>query len=224
MLNLAHRDSREHPAPLVPGQAVRVRVELEAMSWTFAAGHRLRLDLAGGDWPNAWAPPQPVTLEIETASAELTLPVLHGPSPVVDRPALPPPQPETANQSNKERPKTADDPGWVRWTIERDQILGDTHAHAGSFGDYPASGDVPSYSELYGGTVSVNRDQPGRSRSVSEGRFLIRFPESECESHARMTIQSDAGEYHLQIELVARENGAERGRRTWDVRIPRDHQ
>jgi hypothetical protein len=39
-----------------------------------------------------------------------------------------------------------------------------------------------------------------------------------------MTIQSDAGEYHLQIELVARENGAERGRRTWDVRIPRDHQ
>ena len=63
LLNLAHRDSREQPSPLVPGRPVRVRVELEAMSWTFAAGHRLRLDLAGGDWPNAWAPPRPMTLD-----------------------------------------------------------------------------------------------------------------------------------------------------------------
>jgi hypothetical protein len=203
---------------------VRVRVELEAMSWTFAAGHRLRLDLAGSDWPNAWAPPRPMTLEIDPAGAELTLPVLDGPSPVSERPQLARPRLETANQSNKERPKTADDPGWVRWTIERDQISGETHAHAGSFGDYPASGAVPSYSELYGGTVSVHRDDPGRSRSVSEGRFVVRFPEAECESHARMTIESDAEEYRLQIDLVAREDGAERGRRRWDLRIPRDHQ
>ena len=224
LLNLAHRDSREQPSPLVPGRPVSVRVELEAMSWTFAAGHRLRLDLAGGDWPNAWAPPRPMTLEIDPAGAELTLPVLDGPSPVSERPQLAPPRPETANQSNKERPKTADDPGWVRWTIERDQISGETHAHAGSFGDYPASGAVPSYSELYGGTVSVHRDDPGRSRSVSEGRFVVRFPEAECESHARMTIESDAEEYRIQIELVAREDGAERGHRRWDLRIPRDHQ
>src|SRR5204863_10115333 len=107
----------------------------------------------------------------------------------------------------KDRPKAPGDPGWVRWTIERDQISGETHAHAGSFGDYPAAGAVPSYSELYGGTVSVSRRDPGRARSVSEGRFVIRFPEAECESHARMTVSSDAAAYDLRIELEVREDG-----------------
>ncbi len=57
MLNLAHRDSREEPSPLEPGERYEVTFDLEAASWTFEAGHRIRLDLAGTDWPNAWTPP-----------------------------------------------------------------------------------------------------------------------------------------------------------------------
>ena len=47
MLNLAHRDSREEPSPLEPGRRYEVTFDLEAASWTFEAGHRIRLDLAG---------------------------------------------------------------------------------------------------------------------------------------------------------------------------------
>ena len=35
------------PTPLEPGTAYDIELELEAMSWTFEAGHRVRLDLAG---------------------------------------------------------------------------------------------------------------------------------------------------------------------------------
>src|SRR5439155_701019 len=44
LLNLTHRDSAEHPAPLTPGAAEEIELELEACSWTFEEGHRIRLD------------------------------------------------------------------------------------------------------------------------------------------------------------------------------------
>ena len=46
-------------------------LELEAASWTFEAGHRIRLDLAGTDWPNVWSPPEPVTLTIDRSATTL---------------------------------------------------------------------------------------------------------------------------------------------------------
>ena len=64
-LNLTHRDSLTEPEPLEPGRSYRVTIELDVTSWTFEAGHRLRLDLAGADWPNVWPPPQAVSLTID---------------------------------------------------------------------------------------------------------------------------------------------------------------
>ena len=43
------RFRRADAAPLVPGQAERVRVPLLPVSWVFAAGSRIRLSLAGTD-------------------------------------------------------------------------------------------------------------------------------------------------------------------------------
>ena len=47
---------------------------MEATSWVFAAGHSIRLSVAGTDWPNTWVPPGLVTLTVE--SLQLQLPVL----------------------------------------------------------------------------------------------------------------------------------------------------
>ena len=66
------------PEPLVPGEPVTVTLELEATAWIFEPGHRIRLDLAGSDWPNSWPPPEPVTLTVDTGSIRLALPTLHG--------------------------------------------------------------------------------------------------------------------------------------------------
>ena len=90
ILNLAHRDSREEPSPLEPGHRYEITIDLEAASWTFEAGHRIRLDLAGTDWPNVWSPPEPVTLTIDRSATTLTLPVLDGPSPAQGAPAFAP--------------------------------------------------------------------------------------------------------------------------------------
>ncbi len=49
--------------PLEPGVPTAVELELEATSWIFEPGHRVRLALAGSDWPNTWPPPHAGTLE-----------------------------------------------------------------------------------------------------------------------------------------------------------------
>jgi uncharacterized protein len=91
-LNLAQRRSRTDPEPMRPGVVEAVALELDATSWVFPAGHRLRLSLAGTDWPNLGPPPAPVTLTVERAGSALTLPALDGPSPSPP-PSLPVPRP-----------------------------------------------------------------------------------------------------------------------------------
>ena len=59
LLDLDARDSLAERSPLVPGQAYDVAIELEATTWRFARGHKLRLSVAGADWPNTAAPPEP---------------------------------------------------------------------------------------------------------------------------------------------------------------------
>jgi uncharacterized protein len=75
-----------------PGVVEAVTLELDATSWVFPAGHRLRLSLAGTDWPNLVPPPAPVTLTVERDGSALTHPALDGPSPSPP-PSLPPPRP-----------------------------------------------------------------------------------------------------------------------------------
>ena len=53
LLNLTHRASHTTPEELVPDTAYEVSVELDATSWVFDAGARLRLAIAGADWPTA---------------------------------------------------------------------------------------------------------------------------------------------------------------------------
>jgi uncharacterized protein len=91
-LNLTRRRSLTRPEPLRPGLVEPVELELDATSWVFPAGHRLRLSLAGTDWPNTVPPPGPVTLTVQRAGSVLTLPVLDGPSPCPP-PTLPAPRP-----------------------------------------------------------------------------------------------------------------------------------
>jgi len=52
----------------------------------------------------------------------------------------------------------------------------------------------------------------------------MRWPEATCESHVTMSIESDAHDYRVRIELTAGQDGQELGRRSWDETIPRDHQ
>ena len=220
MLNLAHRDSHEEVSPLEPGARYEVTLELEAASWTFEAGHRIRLDLAGTDWPNAWTPPEPVTLTIDRTAATLTLPVLDGPSPAEGAPSFAPPR--LGGVEGDAVPNRGH--GGYDWRIEHDVPAAETRAVVGNHGDYPEKGDAPSFAERYAGVVTVRPDDPGRSSAHGEATFEMRWPEATCGASVTLDVESDRDTYRVRVDLHVTEEGDERWHRTWDRTIPRDHQ
>lgn len=91
VLNLTHRDSHAQPTPLVPGRVYPVRLELSSICHVFAPGRRLRLSLAGADWPLVWPPPHPTSLSLyygATHPSRLVLPVIPARSPALPAPVF----------------------------------------------------------------------------------------------------------------------------------------
>ncbi len=217
LLNLAHRESRERPSPLEPGRPYRVTVELEVTLWVFEPGHRIRLDLAGSDWPNAWSPPAPVTLVVERASSALLLPVVDGPAPIGERPVLPP---ATRPQERVESAK-GNAVDTLVWRIEHDVLGRRTQAVVETSGWTEAEGERPRFHEFYGGTVSVSTSDPGTARADSRASFTIQWPEGTVSSEVRQVVTSDAETYDLTIELDVSEGEEPMWSRRWERRIPR---
>jgi len=75
LLNLCHRDGHEQPSELDPGCWYQVRLQLNDVAHSFAAGHRLRLALATSYWPIIWPAPRPAEIGIRTGVSVLGLPV-----------------------------------------------------------------------------------------------------------------------------------------------------
>lgn len=220
LLNLAHRESRERPSPLEPGESYEVTLELEVTSWVFEPGHRVRLDLAAADWPNAWPPPHPGTLTIDRVGSTLLLPTLDGPSPIQSTPLLPP---SRRPQADRESAR-GDELEEVVWRIEHDVVRRETRAVVRYGGASEATDVAPPLVQWYGGTVGVSTEDPGRSYVDASATYELRFAEGEIRTQSRMRVDSDAASYRVRLEVDAGEGDEVLWSRRWERRIPRNLQ
>ena len=220
-LNLAQRRSRTDPEPMRPGVVEVVELELDATSWVFPAEHRLRLSLAGTDWPNLVPPPAPVTLTVERDGSALTLPALDGPSPSPP-PTLPPPRPadrpaSTPDQRPRSMPSPPDPP--TRWRVVRDVLGRRTEAEI----DHGGRTELPDGAvlvERYQGTVGTALE-PGPTWARGSASYRVEWPEATVATSVRLDLRGDADAYEVQLDLEAREGDELRWARTWRRRIPR---
>ena len=192
-----------------------VELELEATSWIFEAGHRLRLALAGSDWPNTWPPPHRGTLAIERATVELELPVLDGP------PTEPPPtfHPPRAHDDGEE---SAVQPPVVR-RIERDPVGRQTRVVTSYGSRYTGPYDA-RIAELYDGVVGVTEQHPGRAWATARASYEIAWPETTVTTEAHLHLRSTSTTYDVLVEVVASEDapdGIGHVERRFERTIPR---
>jgi predicted acyl esterase len=217
VLNLAHREGHDRPRPLEPGAPVELELELEATSWTFEPGHRVRLALAGSDWPNTWPPPALGALAVDRASVALELPVLDGPSPT------PPPSLPPAGGKDAHTPETDEPEQPVTWTIAHDVIDRTTRAVIGSGSDYDAPFGA-RVSERYEGEVGVSALDPAHAWARGSTHYRVAWPGTDVTADATLEVRSDAGAYHVSVELIVEEagdGGLGRRERRWERVIPR---
>ena len=81
LLNLTRRGGLSTAEPMEPGHVERLEIPLQVCGVIVPAGHRLRVAIAGADWPLAWPPPRPATLTLHHDAAHpsaIRLPVQRG--------------------------------------------------------------------------------------------------------------------------------------------------
>jgi uncharacterized protein len=208
ILNLAHRDSHDLPAPLPTDEPVEVAFEPDATAYIVEAGHRLRLDLAGADFPSSWPPPHPGTLTVDPAASRLVLPVLEG-TPEAQPPVFAPGEP------SPHRPER------VTWTVEDDVLARERRVRIRHGGVRGQAGDIDIL-DSYGGEIGVSTVDPGRAWASGATSFELAFPEVTVRTASRGTLRTDDGLWHLTLELDVFEGDTLLAQRRWERTVPRD--
>ena len=216
LLNLTHRSSHTDPAPLVPGEPVDVVVELDATSWIPERGNRLRLAIAGADWPNAWPPPEPADLMLDPSRSSLVVPIVDGPAPDARVPHLAPPPPTAATPDGG----SGDGDGDVTWRIEHEVYAGETRVVVNQH-VIDRLDDGTTITEIEGGVVGVRPDEPGIAWVRSQTDYEIAWPEVTARAHARLELRSDARTLRFELILDVKEDGERLATRRWTREVPR---
>jgi putative CocE/NonD family hydrolase len=221
-LNLTHRDSREAPAPLVPGTRYRVALDLTGTAYAFPAGHRIRMAISNAYWPIIWPSPQPVTLTLFTAASQLLLPVrTPDEDPALLR-ALP--DPVSASQS----PATILRKGRVERTVSIDQITTEVshrlYVDGGVFGDWGKFrlDDIGlDMGHVFDRIYSIKPDEPNSARASMTQTYDMGRGDWQVTLKAGAVMTSTESTFESNAWIEAYESGQSVFRREWRTSIPR---
>jgi hypothetical protein len=210
-LNLTRRDGMDTAEPVVPGEVYEVDVELEATAWQWRPGHRMRLAVAGADWPNTIAPPEPVTLTVRGGA--LLLPK-YDPTGSAPAPEFAPGDEESSESGHG-----------VVWRVERD-VLGRSTA---CVVDHGSSYDAPygTVVEHYRGRVSVST-RTFDQIAAADVSFTLHFDDDgtgnpvTVKAKSVLEVHAGPGAFDVRVTLVCTEGDEVVGERSWQRTIARD--
>ncbi|MFC6285045.1 CocE/NonD family hydrolase [Nocardioides sp. GCM10027113] len=208
-LDLAFRDGvHGDPAPLVPEEVYDVTLDLDACAYSWQPGNRLRLSIAGCDWPNTVAPPAPVALTVH--GVRLVLPVLED-VPLNDGHAAEPSFTPGAAHSTE----SADG---VVWEVIDDVLRRTTSARTFAESAYAVPDDGRAR-ESYRGEVSVDR-RSFEQRAHADTTFDLSWPGVDVSVRSVMEVRVDRSGVAVAIDTWATQDGEQVSHRHWSEHLP----
>lgn len=203
--NLVFPRDLSEPVVPVPGEPSEVSFGLLATSAVIPAGWRIRLALAGADFPVVWPPKGKFTLTVDPSRSRLTLPVARSREATLDMPAgVVPPSPAHQTRDVEE------------WTVVRSPGENVYRMVTASTEVQP---DLVCTSDQWW-TVTVDDHDPTSTHARTFCKASLERPGWAVSTEG--TIDISAGDtFDVMVELVARHNGEEVFRRRWEESIPR---
>ncbi len=186
------------------GVGPHVELLLDACAYRPDAGHRLRLSVAGADWPNTIAPPGPVTLTVHGGT--LTLPLWTDSG--IDPPELVP----GADSSSE-------DGADVLWSITNDVLRRTTRARTRVVSAYDIPGGGTAL-EDYEGEVGVDR-RTFEQWAVAETTYRLTWPDVDIRVVSTLRVDIGPDGYDVVIEADAFDDEEQVGHREWHEQLPR---
>jgi putative CocE/NonD family hydrolase len=218
VLNLTHRESHEHPVPLVPGEPARATVRIKATAYAFPAGHRIRIGLSPTLWPWAWPPPEPVTLTVLTEQSELILPIRSATEePEHLRPFEGPEGPAPLQVERLE-------PGAVERTLRYEASTDrfDLGLDLCYFGSFRIEETGLEYSERGKDVFVIVEGDPLSAEARSDWSIEVGRNDWRTRVETRSIMTSDATVFRVRNILDAYEGSARIFTKTWNFSVPRD--
>jgi predicted acyl esterase len=211
--NLLFPDDLSSPEPIEPGVGRQVRFSLLGSSAVVPKGWRLRLAIAGADFPVVFPPGRRFTLTIDPSRSRLLLPLVppRPQSSILEIGESPPlPQPNVTDVSHE-----------VDWSVSRRDEMTIYSKRLAGGEVLPDRGDLKIESTM-SWSVSVMDDDPNSTRVRFDGRVGYHRPEWSVGTVAAMDLSTDGSFFDLAVELSASHGGREIWQRRWQQRIPRE--
>jgi hypothetical protein len=193
------------------GEIYELTIDLDATSWLFEPGHRLRLSISNADFPNTWPTSTLATSRVHYGPARpsgLVLPVVP---PAVE--PLPVPGFEPS-------PFEADDPPPHNWRVTRDPMTGWAEVAIGNTGSMRIDGVWMQETESEA-VAAVDERDPARAWMRGRQTVRYRWPGQTIELQSRGQIASDATTLHLTLHVAMSVDGQPHLSRRWVRAFPR---
>jgi uncharacterized protein len=216
VLNATHRASHEAPSPIVPGQIYELTIPIDATSWIFEPGHRIRLTIANADFPNTWPSPKLATTQVfygPDRRSRLTLPVVGSDQRGLPAPELEVPPPSDPSPSLPLAPR--------QWRITRDPVTGSAELTIGS----ESKTRLDEWHVLESSstaTATVSERDPAHASMSGQQMVRYRWPVGVIELRSRATIASNTTTFHVTINADISIDGAPHFSQRWLKSIPRN--
>ncbi len=211
--NLVFPDDLSSPVPVIPGRAMRIRFPLLTTSAVIPAGWRLRLALAGADFPVVWPPGEQFILTFDPAESRLRLPTV--PARVdgseVDFPA-PPPLPD---------PPGFEEEDMGHGILSRDDATTIYERHRYSKEVQSERSNLTLTSDETW-TVRVTDEDPATTRVRSDAELNMVRPGWKVTTRGSLELWGDSASFHLVIELSALHDDVVVFSRTWTDSVARE--
>jgi len=206
VLNLLKREGMDTVVDLVPGEPVEVTVDLDAVGYHFAEGHRIRVALSNHYWPWVWPHGTNGRLEVDLSRSRLDIPLL-------DPAAVPTgfEPPEHARPIHIRQPEQAvGGPARAERLISHDVAEGITRIVVdpgyGGTRKYP---DGLTFLEDTEESYEIRQDGPASPRAVSRWRIEVIKQDWRAQVQTSADITCDAENFYLrhEVEATATEDG-----------------
>jgi hypothetical protein len=211
-LSGTHRNSHFEPEAMVPGEIYELAVDVKEMSYVFAAGHRIRVAIAGADIQNAWPTPEPAVSTLHRSRrhpSHILLPVIPEQSPKLPKPDLV--ELPTAD------PKLLNTP--LEYSITHDLVGKAVTLRLGR--ETKGVRGEGSERMVTRSRFTVSEENPAAAVLAATSTYVVERPDSEVVVKANEVTSSDEAAFHHVVGVEVTVNGARHFQKSWSVTVPR---
>ena len=204
-LNATHRNWHA-PAPLDPGTVYELRIEMLSLAYVFRAGHRIRVDIAGADFPNAWPTPKRAVNSVYRGPkypSHVVLPIVAEQSPRLPEPDLGPSAQPVPPRDGIPRPEYGVTHDPVNQTV--------TATYRTKIG-----------AGLNTASFTVSTENPAEAIVKATYELVVSRPEWDVNVDVQCVTTSDLTTFHHIVEADVKVNGKPHFSRSWAVSVPRE--